>query len=79
MWYNYDAIETFLMNEDFVKLNVHEIGILLSALTLVEIGDDRVIAKDYGSTPALYDKLYSIYSKMDTTNVRLRYDITPSF
>lgn len=79
MWYNYDAIETFLMNEDFVKLNVHEIGILLSALKLVEIGDERVIAKDYGSVPALYDKLYSIYSKMDTTNVRLRYDITPSF
>lgn len=79
MWYNYDAIETFLMNKDFVKLNVHEIGILLSALTLVEIGDERVIAKDYGSAPALYDKLYSIYSKMDTTNVRLRYDITFSF
>lgn len=79
MWYNYDAIETFLMNEDSVKLNVHEIGILLSALKLVEISDEGIIAKDYGSVPTLYDRLYSIYSKMDTTNIRLRYDITPSF
>jgi hypothetical protein len=67
------------MTEDFVRLNVHEIGILLSALRLVEIGDERIIAKDYGSAPALYNKLYSIYEQMDRSTVELRYDLTPSF
>jgi hypothetical protein len=67
------------MTEDFVRLNVHEIGILLSVLRLVEIGDERIIAKDYGSAPALYNKLYSIYEQMDRSTVELRYDLTPSF
>lgn len=67
------------MTEDFVKLNVHEIGILLSALRLVEISDERIIARDYGSAPALYNKLYSIYEQMDKSTVELRYDFTPSF
>jgi hypothetical protein len=69
----------FQMTEDFVKLNVHEIGILLSALRLVEISDERIIARDYGSAPALYNKLYSIYEQMDKSTVELRYDFTPSF
>jgi hypothetical protein len=67
------------MTEDFVKLNVHEIGILLSALQTLSISDERVIAKDYGSAPALYNKLYSLYEQMDTSKVELRYDYTPSF
>jgi len=67
------------MTEDFVKLNVHEIGILLSSLELLSVSEEKVIAKDYGSAPALYNKLYSIYEQMDKTKVELRYDLTPSF
>lgn len=68
-----------MMTEDFVRLNVHEIGILLSALQTLSVSDERVIAKDYGSAPALYNKLYSYYEKMDRSKVELHYDLTPSF
>jgi hypothetical protein len=67
------------MTEDFINLSVHEIGILLSALQTLSVGDERVIARDYGSAPALYNKLYSIYEQMDRSTVELRYDVTPSF
>jgi hypothetical protein len=53
------------MTEDFVRLNVHEVGILLSALQTLNVSDEIIIAKDYGSAPALYNKLYSIYEQMD--------------
>jgi hypothetical protein len=79
MWYNWDVIEIFPMTEDFVKLNVHEIGILLSALQQLDLRDENLIARDYGSVPALYNKLYSIYEQMDKSKVELRYDLTPSF
>lgn len=67
------------MTETQVSLNVHEIGILLSALQTLSISDERVIARDYGSAPALYNKLYSIYEQMDTSKTELRYELTPSF
>jgi len=67
------------MTEDFVRLNVHEVGILLSALQTLNVSDEKIIAKDYGSAPALYNKLYSIYEQMDQSKVELRYDFTPSF
>lgn len=67
------------MTEDFVRLNVHEIGILLSALQSLTVSDERMIARDYGSAPALYNKLYSIYEQMDRSKVELRYELTPSF
>jgi hypothetical protein len=67
------------MTEDFINLNVHEIGILLSALQTLSVSDERVIAKDYGSASALYNKLYSYYEQMDRSKVELRYDLTPSF
>lgn len=67
------------MTEDFVRLNVHEIGILLSTLQSLDLGEENVIAKDYGSVPSLYNKLYAIWEKMDRSQVELRYDLTPSF
>jgi hypothetical protein len=67
------------MTETQVSLNVHEIGILLSALQTLSISDERVIARDYGSAPALYNKLYSIHEQMDTSKTELRYELTPSF
>ena len=67
------------MTETNLNLNVHEIGILLSALQILSHRDENVIAKDYGSASALYNKLYSCYEQMDQSTVELRYDLTPSF
>jgi hypothetical protein len=67
------------MTETQMNLNVHEVGILLSALQTLSVSDERVIARDYGSAPALYNKLYSYYEQMDRSTVELRYELTPSF
>ena len=68
-----------MMTEDFVKLNVHEIGVILSALQLLEIREERMIAREYGSVPALYNKLYTLYEQMDSSQTGLRNDVVPSF
>jgi len=64
-----------------VNLNVHEIGILLSALQLLSLRDENTIAREYGSSPALYAKLYSVYQTMDDSETGIRYEpsIQPSF
>ena len=67
------------MTETQMNLNVHEVGILLSALQTLSVSDERVIARDYGSASSLYNKLYSIYEQMDQSTVELRYELTPSF
>jgi hypothetical protein len=67
------------MTEDFVKLNVHELGILLAALQLVDLREEHLIAKQYGSVPALYNKLYTLFERMDTSQTVLRNDVVPSF
>lgn len=67
------------MSEDFVRLNVHEIGIILSALQLLSVREENQIARDFGSAPALYNKLYSVFERMDTSETVLRNDVTPSF
>ncbi len=68
-----------MMTETTVNLNVHEIGVILSALQLLNISDERLIAREYGSVPALYNKLYSLYEQMDSSQTGLRYDVVPSF
>ena len=67
------------MTETQMNLNVHEIGILLSALQVLSHRDENVIARDYGSASSLYNKLYSYYEQMDRSKIELRYDLTPSF
>ncbi len=62
-----------------VNLNAHELGILLSALQNLESIDEIYLAKDYGSAPALYDKLHALWEQVDTSQTGLRYDLTPSF
>jgi hypothetical protein len=59
------------MTEDFVKLNNHEISILLSALQTLSLSNERVITRDYGSASALYNKLYSIYEQMNIPKLKL--------
>lgn len=67
------------MKETQITLNVHEIGVILSALQLLEIGDENLIAREYGSVPALYNKLYTVWEQMDRSETGLRYDVVPSF
>lgn len=45
--------------ETTMNLNSSEINILLSALQLVELSDEHRIAKEYGSVPTLYNKLFT--------------------
>ena len=67
------------MTETTVNLNVHEIGVILSALQLLNLRDENQIAREYGSVPALYNKLYTVFEQMDSSQTGLRYDVVPSF
>lgn len=67
------------MTEANVNLNVHEVGVILSALQLLNLRDENQIAREYGSVPALYNKLYSVFEQMDSSETGLRNDVVPSF
>jgi len=67
------------MTETEVKLNVHELGVILSALQLLENRDEHHIARVYGSVTALYSKLSFLMDQMDTSETGLRNDVVPSF
>ena len=67
------------MTEANVNLNVHEIGVILSALQLLNLRDENQIAREYGSVPALYNKLYTVFEQMDSSETGLRNDVVPSF
>ena len=67
------------MTETNINLNVHEIGIILSALQLLQHRDENLIAKEYGSTKALYDKLNAIWETLDRTETGIRNDVCPSY
>ena len=67
------------MTETTVQLNVHEIGVILSALQELNLREENRIAREYGSVPALYNKLYSVFEQMDSSQTGLRNDVVPSF
>ena len=69
------------MIEINISLNVQEVGILLSALELLELSDENLIARDYGSVPTLYNKLSNVYEQMDSSDFRRQNEhyVEPSF
>ena len=67
------------MKETQMNLNVHEIGILLDALQSLDLSEETMIAKDYGSAPALFNKLYSVWERMDRKELSFKNDVVPSF
>jgi hypothetical protein len=67
------------MTETIVNLNVHEIGVILSALQNLENVDEHRIAREYGSVSALYNKLYTVFERMDRSQTGLQNDMVPSF
>ena len=66
-------------HEKSVSLNVHELGVILSALQSLDHGDENLIAREFGSSRALHDRLKAFYDNMDKSTVCLTYDCEPSF
>ena len=67
------------MSEVNVNLNAHEMGIILSALQLLESTDEYRINREYGSVTTLYDRLNEYWEQMDTSETGLRNDMVPSY
>jgi hypothetical protein len=68
-----------MMYEKQVPLNVHEMGVILSALQLLSRQDENQIAKEYGSASTLHNRLKEVYDVMDQSTLCLNYDCEPSF
>ena len=70
-----------MTHEKQVALNVQEIGVLLSALQLLDHADEHRIAKAYGSAPSRHDRLKTSYDGMDTSICETKDDqiCEPSF
>lgn len=70
-----------MMFEKNVPLNVQEIGVILSALQLLDHSEEYYIARNYGSAPSLHDRLKNIYDDMDQTSLGIQNDpiCEPSF
>ena len=65
--------------EIHVNLNVHELGVILSALQLLDSGDEYQIGRYYGSSQAIYDRLKKVYDSMDHSTLYQINDCEPSF
>jgi len=53
------------MTEDFVRLTIDEIEVLMEALQLIDAGNEDIIHNRTGiSLPSLYNKLYSSYEEI---------------
>ena len=50
-----------MTHEKQVPLNVHELGVILSALQLLSHHDENIIAKEYGSASSLHNRLKEVY------------------
>ena len=68
-----------MTHEKEVALNVHELGVILSALQLLSHHDENIIAKEYGSASSLHNRLKEVYDAMDQSTLSLTYDVEPSF
>ena len=58
-------------HETSVQLNVQEIGVILSALQLLETGDEYRINKEYGSATAICNRMEDLLDKMNTEDLQL--------
>ena len=68
-----------MTHEKTVSLNVHELGVILSALQLLSSRDENLIAKEYGSASTLHNRLKEVFDNMDQSTLSLTYDCEPSF
>jgi len=68
-----------MTHEKSIPLNVHELGVILSALQLLTHRDENLIAREYGSASTLHNRLKEVYDNMDQSTVYLNYDCEASF
>jgi hypothetical protein len=66
------------MYEATMNLNSSEINILLTALQFVELNQEHQIAKEHGSVPTLYNKLYTELESINYKEVQ-KYDHEASY
>ena len=64
--------------EATMTLNASELNILLTALALVELNQEHQIAKEHGSVPTLYNKLYTELESINYKEVQ-KYDHEASY
>ena len=67
------------MHEQSISFNVNELGVILSALQLLETTDENRIAKEFTSASTLHDRLQTIYNKMDHTHIQQTYEHEQSY
>ena len=60
-----------MTHEKSVSLNVHELGVILSALQLLSSRDENLIAKEHGSASTLHNRLKEVYDNMDQSTLSL--------
>ena len=54
------------MTEDFVRLTIDEMEVLMEALQLIDTGNEDIIHNITGiSLPSLYNKLYSYVEQIE--------------
>ncbi len=53
------------MYETDLTLNISELNILLAAMNRLTIADEKWLEEEYGSSPALYNKIYSALELLD--------------
>ena len=67
------------MYETTMKLNVQELKIILTSLQMLELSEENMIAKEYGSVPSLYTKLLLELETLNQTALNQYYDYDSSF
>ena len=58
-----------MSHEQSISFNVNELGVILTALQLLETTDENRIAKEFTSASTLHDRLQTIYNKMDKQHI----------
>lgn len=59
------------MTEDFVRLNVNELKVLMSSLQLLSRKDERLVETvDQVSLPSLYNKLVSTVEELERSKYK---------
>ena len=62
-----------------MKLNVQELKIILTSLQFLELSEENMIAKEYGSVPSLYTKLLIELETLNQSALNQSYDYEASF
>ena len=67
------------MYETTMKLNVQELKIILTSLQMLELSEENMIAKEFGSVPSLYTKLLIELETLNQSALQQSYDPNASY